>query len=326
MKAAILTKINEPLEIKDIALPGSLRYGQVLVEIICTGVCGAQLQEINGQKGNSAHLPHLLGHEGCGIVIETGPEVKIVKSGDKVVLHWRKGIGIDAAPATYDQGRIKAGPITTFSKFAIVSENRLTPIPQNVPAELGALFGCALSTALATVENVAKVRFGESVMVIGCGGVGLSLILAAKLARAFPVIGVDISIAKMKWAGSLGADFFANFEGTAKYDVIIDTTGTCPHTHSLAPSGRYILVGQPKHSMWAFETRHLFDGEGQTIQATQGGGFNPTLDIPRYVNLWRSGALNDYPKLISHRIKLDEINKGVKLMQDGKAARVMIFP
>ncbi len=326
MKAAVLTKINAPLEIKDVELPFSLGYGQVCVKVLCTGICGAQLQEIDGLKGDPKHLPHLLGHEGCGIVAGVEPSVRLVKPGDKVVMHWRKGAGCEAKPAVYSHGAFKSGPIATFAKLAVVSENRVTAIPKDVPNDLGALLGCALSTALATIENV--VRFGERVLVIGCGGVGLATILAAKLAHANPIIGYDISKHKEGLVHALGGCFIQprdHQERDLAFDVIINTIGHSVGTEWLAPSGRYIFIGQPKPEEM-ISIRHLFDGEGQTIQATQGGGFNPTKDIPRYVNLWRSGALDNYTKLISHVFELDAINNGIQLMRDGKTARVMIEP
>lgn len=326
MKAAVLTKINEPLVLEELQRPYNLSYGQVLVEVLCTGICGAQLQEIDGRKGDPKHLPHLLGHEGCGMVRDAGPGVRIVSPGDKVVLHWRKGTGIDADPASYEQGTIKSGPITTFSKWAVISENRLTKIPSDMPDELGALFGCALSTALAVVENVAKIRFGEKILIVGCGGVGLSLMLAAKLAHAYPIYGIDINYEhKRKWITDLGGIILSAADATTKFDVIIDTVGDAQWFSSLGPSGRYILVGQPRNKL-TIDERFWFTGEGQTLTATQGGNFNPTLDIPRYVNLWRSGALANYKSLISHQLCLDHINEGIALMREGKAARVMIFP
>src|SRR5258708_30207727 len=111
-----------------------LGYGQVLVEVKDTRICGSQLGEIDGVKGPDKYLPHLLGHEGGGIVLEIGPEVSHVKPGDHVVLHWRPGAGIQARPPIYKLGErsINAGNITTFQHFTVVAENRLTPIPHDV--------------------------------------------------------------------------------------------------------------------------------------------------------------------------------------------------
>lgn len=351
MKAAILETLNAPLAVCDVDMATHrdnkgglllLDHGQVFVRVLVAGICGAQLQEIAGHKGDPAHLPHLLGHEGCGIVEAIGLGVTHVKKGDKVVLHWRKGAGADIAGATYQRSEIrdqksdirnqtsvfKSGPITTFSEYTIVSENRLTPIPEDLPDDLACLLGCSLSTALGVIENEARVKMGESVMIVGCGGLGLALILAARLAHAVPIIGVDINPRKSMLIESLGAMFMIDgspemfFDG--KFEVIIDTTGTVPHLNMLAPSGRYIMVGQPNTSSYLTLTSHFFSGQGQRIQATQGGCFSPSTDIPRYVNLWRSGALNDYNKLITHRVTLDRINDGFDLLRDRKAGRVLV--
>ncbi len=325
MKAAVLTKIDAPLEIMKLNDVTGLSRGQVSVKVLCAGICGAQLQEIAGEKGNMAHMPHLLGHEGCGNVSMIGPGVAHVMPGDKVVMHWRKGAGCEAELPVYFHG-VKTGPISTFSEQTIVSENRVTKVPGDMPDDLCALLGCALSTALSVIENVAKVKFGESVMVIGCGGVGLSMLFAAKLAHAYPVVGVD-QFDKRMWVEPLGAKFNLHTPPhLAEFDVIIDTTSCAPLIEHLAPTGRYIMVGQPKFgsTLYIHGSHRFFRGEGQSIIATQAGGFNPTRDIPRYVQLWRSGALADYQKLISHNVALESINAGIDLMRAGKAARVMV--
>src|SRR5215469_10014647 len=184
MKAAILEKIGHPLVISDVESPAPM-HGQVLVKMLCAGICGSQLQEIDGEKGNPDHCPHLLGHEGCGIVERVGFGIRSVSKGDKVVLHWRKGEGCDADPAIYRRGNeiIKSGSVTTFSEYVVVSENRVTRIDDDVPNDFAAPLGCALSTALATVEN--NIQSGQSVLVIGCGGVGLSMVFVSGILNAF---------------------------------------------------------------------------------------------------------------------------------------------
>ena len=309
MKAAILERIGEPLRIVDLEVP-KLEAGQVLVKVLCTGICGSQLQEIDGIKGDPAHLPHTLGHEGCGIVEDTGLGVTHVKRGDKVVMHWRKGAGMEAVLPIYneliltDHGNqveytraIKAGPITTFSEYSIVIENRVTKIDDDVPNDLAALLGCALSTAVAIIENEAKPKPNESVFVIGCGGVGLAIILASKT-KTNKVYAFDKSDLKRPLVLSLGAEWIQ--DNPLPWEIVIDTVGA-------------LWLDYPG-------VRHISLQPG----GTSAGGFNPTKDIPRYVQMWRDGLLDDYPKLITHRIRLDEINKGISLMRDGKAGRVMI--
>ena len=143
MKAAILVKNKFPLLVTDIDLPSNLDFGQILVKILYSSICGAQINEIDCIKGKDKFLPHLLGHEGSGIVLDIGKGVKNVKVGDHVVLHWRKGEGIQSEPPKYLwKGKtVNAGWVTTFNDHAIVSENRLTKIPKNFNLRLAPLFG-----------------------------------------------------------------------------------------------------------------------------------------------------------------------------------------
>lgn len=330
MKAAILTKINTPLELMD-ADPCALSFGQVLVKVSCSGICGAQLQEIRGEKGT--HFPRLMGHEGSGIVEEVGIGVRTVKRGDKVVMHWRKGDGIESCSPTYmiENRIVSGGQVVSFTEYAICSENRVTSVPIDTPDELAALLGCGLSTALGTIETEAKLMMGETVLIIGCGGLGLNLILAAKMRQASHISAVDICEGKETAAFKMGAHQFGISPRVMrdKYDVIIDTTGN-PEAlrHSiplLSSAGRFVMVGQPKpqEPIVLTDARHMFDGEGKVIMATQGGGFSPSRDIPRYVALCKAGLLN-LDGIITHRIPLENINEGIELVKNGQAGRVLI--
>lgn len=341
MKAAVLTTINAPLEVADVELT-PLREGQVLVKILVTGICGAQLEEILGHKGNAKFVPHLLGHEACAVVEEIGPGVSKVKKGDKVVMHWRKGDGIesDFPHYIYNGKEISSGKVTTFSEYSIVSENRVTPVPHDTPNDLAALLGCALSTGLGVVSGAAKVRAGESVVIIGTGGMGLNLIRASVNAGAKVVIAVDIAD-KKALAEGVGAHFFLNttetplaenlekITGIARADVIISTVtdkktaeGALP---LLAPSGRYVMVGQPVpgESLEITNACHFHEGEGKVLMGTQSGGFNPTKDIPIYLEMAKRGETS-IEGIITKRIKLDKINEAIEEIRAGKAGRIMI--
>jgi Zn-dependent alcohol dehydrogenase len=327
LKAAVLVAHNAPLEVADVD-PCGLEFGQVLVRVQASGLCGAQLQEIRGEKGGP--LPHLLGHEGCGIVEEIGVGVSRVKVGDKVVMHWRKAAGAESPIPKYVRGPFlfTSGRVVTLAELAICSENRLTPVPLDTPRELVALLGCGLSTALATIEGDAAVKAGESIMVVGCGGLGVNLIRAARLAHAGTVFATDVHERKKPVAMAMGADHYGMPKGS-RCDCILDTVGSpesiaasFPH---LGPSGRYILIGQPApgKSVSLPNARQMFDGEGQTFRATQGGGFRPDLDIPRYLEMHRRGDLK-VDDLISHRLPLAEINQGFDLLRAGEASRILI--
>lgn len=341
-KAAVLEKINEPLVVDEVEAI-ELTFGQVFVKIIVSGICGAQLQEIAGYKGNAGFVPHLLGHEGCGVVEEVGPGVTRVKKGDKVIMHWRKGEGIesDFPKYIYKGKTISSGKVTTFSEYSIVSENRITKVTADVSEELCALLGCGLSTALGTINEEASVKFGESVMIVGAGGLGINLIKAAKLASAYPIISIDIHDSKKQLVETLGANLFINCKtesvkeaiekkfGMKEVDVIIDTSGNKKSLEDTIPLlsgiGRYIFVGQPKpgESVELHGANHLFHGDGKTMKATQGGGFMPSKDIPRYVRLAEGGVLN-IEGIITHHVKLDDINDAIDQVRAGQASRILI--
>ena len=333
MKAAVLEELNAPLGIREVELT-ELKVGQVLVKVLVSGLCGAQLHEIKGHKGNGKFLPHLMGHEGCGIVEEVGEGVSTVKVGDKVVMHWRQGTGIEAPFPNYvlDGKTISSGKVTTLSEYSIVSENRLTKISHDTPTVLASMLGCSLTTALGIIDNECELKFGESVAILGCGGVGLNLLQAAKMKNANPIFGVDVNKNMFDLATQMGADVFVYDIQylPEKCDVIIDTTGVpdviTAAYERLSPSGRLILCGQPAPDRMVClpNAVSMFEGVvGKSIRASQGGKTNPDTDIPRYIKLALKGKL-DYESLHTHTISLDEVNEGFDLLRSGNAGRIMV--
>lgn len=327
MKAAILQTINQPLQVTHLNVP-SLDTGHILVDVKVAGICGAQLLEIGGHKGNEKFVPHMMGHEGGGVVREVGPGVTKVKPGDRVVMHWRKGSGIEAPFVKY--GFVGAGKVTTFSEESIVSENRVTKVTEFIPYDLCALLGCGLTTAFGVINNDAKVKIGESVLVLGCGGVGLSLIKGASLAGAAPIAGYDITD-KSKLVFDHGGNMFhVNWDCVYdNNDVIIDTVGH-PELFNkaikkLSPSGRYVMVGQPKpgNNITISNAISMFDGTGKQLIASQGGQTDPDTDIERYTRLFLNKVF-DYKKLITHRFPLDEVNEAIEVVRSGNAGRVLL--
>jgi len=303
-KAAILTELRKPLILAEIEIPQELKVGQVLVKIHFSGICGSQLGEIDGAKGEDKFLPHLLGHEGSGTVVAIGPGVKTVSLGDKVVLHWRKGDGIESEPPIYNwKGtKVNAGWVTTFNEFAIVSENRITTIPKDSEMDVAALFGCAVTTGFGIIENNAKLKIGESVVVFGAGGIGLNVVQAASLVSAYPIIAIDIFDNRLALAQEMGATHLINsrdksveeisklIRSITKVDVFIDNTGN-PQIielgyNILKPQGKMVLVGVPKkgNNINIFSLPMHF---GKSIIGSHGGDGLPQIDIPRYHNLYR---------------------------------------
>jgi Zn-dependent alcohol dehydrogenase len=336
MKAAILIEIDKPLKVENIELT-DLKFGQVLIKIIKSGLCGAQIQEIKGLKGNSKFLPHLIGHEGCGIVEDIGNGVTKVKKGDKVILHWRKSSGIESDFPSYifNGKKISSGKITTLSEYSIVSENRITKVSHDISDDFCALLGCGLSTGLSVVNNEANIKFGESVLVLGCGGVGLNCIFAAKLSHASPVVGIDISKHKQQLTIKNGGEFYQIddlkllFDKYKKFDCIIDTTGhlelvskCIPH---LSEQGRCIFVSQPKENSSLIITNpiNFFSTKGLSFKTTQAGGFDPDIDIPKYIKLYLNKIIN-IDNIITDFYNLDQINEAISKLMSGTSGRIII--
>ena len=165
--AAVLEECGKPLRLLDLEIP-KLKRGQVLVKIAYSAICRSQLMEIGGHRGPDRWLPHLLGHEASGTVADVGPEVTKVKPGDDVILTWIKSSGIESETPKYNHnGRtINAGPITTFSTWSIVSENRVVPKPSQLGMDVAVLFGCALATGSGMVLNELKPTATDSVIVL----------------------------------------------------------------------------------------------------------------------------------------------------------------
>jgi S-(hydroxymethyl)glutathione dehydrogenase/alcohol dehydrogenase len=341
-KAAILVESRKLLVIDDIELPEELFSGQVLVELITSGLCGAQINEIEAVKGPDKFLPHLLGHEGFARVIEVGPGVTTVSPGDQVVMHWRPGSGIQSQPPTYKwRGkRLNAGWVTTFNKHAVVSENRITKIGDlNYDKNLIPLLGCALTTSLGVLENDAQIGIRDSLLIFGAGGVGLLLIKIAKCMGVRDITVVDIHPLKLSKAQELGATKTLMFQNKGKTvaalqaifgnrlpSVAIDTTG---HTDAIEicyeislSDARVILVGVPK----AGDNASLYTLPlhfGKLLKGSEGGQSIPERDIPFLLQLVSNDKLNfdNYP---THSFSLESINEAIVQLKNGSVGRMVI--
>jgi S-(hydroxymethyl)glutathione dehydrogenase / alcohol dehydrogenase len=340
MKAAILVELNQPLVVADIEAPRDLAFGQVRVKVHYSGICGAQINEIEGAKGPDKFLPHLLGHEGSATVLDVGPGVNTVKKGDRVVMHWRQSDGLQAEPASYQwNGRkVNAGWVTTFNNEAVVSENRVTKVPDDLDLRLAPLFGCAVTTAMGVINRDAAVQIGQSVVVFGIGGVGVNIVQSASLASANPIIAIDVVDSKVEWAKKFGATHAFNSKtgdvaakireivGPQGADVIVDTTGRArvielayELTH---PDGKTILVGVPRKgdniSIYSLPLHFK-----KVLTGSHGGSAEPHIDIPRYVRLMKAGKLS-LDGLVTHEFPLEQVNEAIALVRKGEAGRVLL--
>jgi S-(hydroxymethyl)glutathione dehydrogenase/alcohol dehydrogenase len=341
MKAAILVETNQPLVVADIELPRELAFGQVLVKVHFSGICGAQINEIEGAKGPDKFLPHLLGHEGSATVVDVGPGVRTVARGDRVVLHWRPSDGLQSEPPAYQwNGRkVNAGWVTTFQEQAVVSENRVTTIPPDFDLRLAPLFGCAVTTAMGVINRDAGVQIGQSVVVFGVGGVGVNIVQSAALASAYPIVAIDIVDAKLALARRFGATDAFNSTSTPDLaqqvraivgpqgaDVIVDTTGRArviEQAYELThPDGKTILVGVPRKgdniSIYSLPLHFK-----KVLTGSHGGSAEPHIDIPRYVRLLKAGKMT-LDGLVTHEFPLDQVNEAIATVRGGEAGRVLL--
>lgn len=339
--AAVLVAQRAPLEIVELDLPEELAFGQVLVKVHYSGICGAQINEIDGAKGPDKFLPHLLGHEGSGTVVAVGRGVTRVKPDDRVVMHWRQAAGVQSETPSYTwNGRkVNAGWVTTFNDYAIVSENRVTPIQPDFDLKIAPLFGCAVTTAMGVINNDAQVKIGQSVVVFGVGGVGLNIAQSAAMVSAYPIVCIDLVDGKLEMAKRFGATHCLNagnmtdiagevrkIVGSAGADVVVDTTGSArviEQAYELThPDGKTILVGVPKKgdniSIYSLPLHFK-----KVLTGSHGGSAEPHTDIPRYIRLMQAGKMR-LDGLVTHEFPLNRINEAIQLVRTGQAGRVLV--
>ncbi|HLY65055.1 MAG TPA: zinc-binding dehydrogenase, partial [Chloroflexota bacterium] len=280
------------------------------------------------------------GHEGAGVVEDIGPGVRKVKPGDHVVLHWMKASGMDSAPPRFSWrgGELSAGWVTTFSDQTIVSENRVTIVPNDFDLQVAPLLGCAVTTGLGIVFNNAQLKPGQSIAVFGVGGVGLNVIQGAALANAYPLVAIDLFDNKLEQARSFGATHLINARSQNAGEILkelsrgigldatVDTTGD-PGVIQTAYSstsnkGKTILAGVPHHT--ARITIDSFPLHfGRRIFGSHGGETVPDEDIARYIQLYKLGRLK-LDELITHRLPLDEVNTAIDTVRRGEAGRCLL--
>jgi len=339
ISAAILEQTNQPLVIHHDIEPPSLKSGQLLIKLKFAGVCYSQLMEVRGKRGKDKFLPHFLGHEGVGTVVEMASDVTKVKLEDTVVLGWIKGQGLDAGGCQYQQGErlINSGAVTTFSTFAVVSENRVVKLPNNIPEKTAVLLGCALPTGAGIVLNQLKPKLNSNVGVYGLGGIGLSALLAMNHFKPQNIVAFDIEHNKLALAKELGAThcYSVDEEGIAQFkqdfplglDGIVEAAGrtnTIESAFSLIKrgGGRCIFASHPP----AGEKIKLDPFElicGKSIEGSWGGGSQPDQDLPIIVDIINKYRL-PVERLLSNEYSLEQINQALDDLELRKITRALI--
>jgi S-(hydroxymethyl)glutathione dehydrogenase/alcohol dehydrogenase len=357
MRAAVAWEAGKPLEIVEMTLP-EVGPRQVRVRMAASGVCHS---DASVRDGHMPHpLPAVLGHEGAGIVEEVGEGVTRVRPGDHVVLTSVAPCRVCVAclsgqpflcdhglvdmfslpPRTTADGRSVMGGfgIATFGEETLAIERSVVPIDPDIPLEVAALVGCAVTTGVGAVLNTAQVRAGQSVAVVGCGGVGLSVIQGARLAGAAPIVAVDLSGERLTLASDLGATATVDAAGDSVASVrdltggrgadhvfeVVGRSATIRDAFSMTRRGGTLTVvgaGSPDDEV-RFNAMELFF-DAKTILGCMYGSADPERDFPRFLSLYRAGRL-DLDRLVTRRIRLDEVNDAFAAMEAGEGARSVI--
>jgi Zn-dependent alcohol dehydrogenase len=353
-RVVVATGQPGPLQIEEVELPEPGPH-QVVVRILCTGICHSQLHDIHGATASGR--PTALGHEATGEIVEAGAEVRAVAAGQRVYVTWlpRDGGPLDRpleAPVVEDRSGRKLSffNVFTWADVVVCDELFVVPMPDDLATDVTAIIGCAVMTGSGAILNTAGVRSGQSVAIFGVGGVGTCALVAAKMVGASPIIAVDVDDAKLEWARSQGATHTVNAAVVdpvaAIHDLTLDVT-----RHSLAGSpvsgvdfaldciggdkvaplllpsvrsqpmatterGTAVLVGIVTVPTLAVNVGDLLGNEKRLIGSV-GGSCVPSRDFPIFTDWYRRGDL-DLAAIVTRRFALEEINEAVDALSAGR--------
>lgn len=364
-RAAIAWEAGKPLEIEEVDLEGP-KAGEVLVRIAATGVCHTDAYTLSG-KDPEGLFPAILGHEGGGIVEAVGPEVKSVQPGDHVIplyvpecqackfcLSGKTNL-CQAIRGTQGKGLMPDGTsrfshksemlyhymgTSTFSEYTVVPEIALAKVNPEAPLDKVCLLGCGITTGIGAVLNTAKVEPGSTVVVFGLGGVGLSAVQGAVMAKAERIIGVDINPAKFELAKQLGATECVNpkdYDAPIQQVIVELTEGGADYTFECVGNVNLMRAAlEACHKGWGESTIIGVAGSGEEIstrpfQLVTGrvwrgsafGGVKGRSQLPDYVERYMAGEIKIDP-LITQTMPLEEINTAFDLMHEGKSIRSIV--
>ena len=353
---------SRPLSIEEVELdpPGP---GELLIRVRAAGLCHSDLSVINGSRPRV--MPMALGHEAAGEVVEVGPRPSTFNPGDHVVLAFvpacgdcdpcragraalcEPGAAANAAGTLLGGERRLSHPdhdelhhhlgVSAFSEYIVVSEASAVKIDPELPVELAALFGCAVLTGVGAAVNAARIEPGQSAVVFGLGGVGLSALLGAVLQEAGTLVAVDVVTEKLELARELGATHAVAAGPDAVAEIVAITEGGADHAIETVGSARVLAdayaatrrggvtttVGLPDPSQVLEIQAVSLVAEERTLRGSYLGSSVPARDIPRFVELHREGRL-PVERLLTHRLTLDEVNEGFDRLASGEAVRQAI--
>jgi Zn-dependent alcohol dehydrogenase len=365
MKAAVCSTVGDGMVIEDVTLddPGPT---EVLVRIDAAGVCHSDYHYLSGDLPGP--MPVVPGHEGAGVVAAVGDRVTAVRPGDSVCLMWRPRCGhcrfcLSGRPALCQSGAIHGTSgglqdgttrlhrtdgedvhhlmgVSCFAEYAVVSERAVVPIPADVPPEVAAITGCAVITGVGTVLNAIGACAGQGLAVFGAGGVGLSVVMGAVLAGAYPIVAVDVVPERLATATRLGATHVidASRENVADalaaiqpggLDWTVEAIGR-PETlrqafDALCPGGTLVAIGLGRAGQeLSLPINPLVQRERRIIGSLYGSS-NPLLDVPKLLDLYRAGRL-PIDQLVGKRYPLAAVNDAFADLIGGAVGRGIVLP
>lgn len=364
-RAAVAWKAGQPLTIEEVDL-GHPKSGEVLVEIKATGICHTDHYTLSGADPEG-QFPAILGHEGAGIVVEVGADVKSLQAGDHVIPLYtpecreckfclsqktnlcqaiRNTQGQGLMPDATSRFSIDGQPIlhymgtSTFSNYTVVPEIALAKIRSDAPFDKVCYIGCGATTGIGAVLFTANVEAGSNVVVFGLGGIGLNVIQGAKMVGADKIIGIDINPKRESIARKFGmTDFINANEVENVVDAIIQLTdGGADYSFECIGNtdvmrqalecthkgwGRSIIIGVAKAGA-EISTRPFQLVTGRKWEGSAFGGARGRTDVPKIVDWYMEGKI-DIDSLITHTLKLEDINEGFHLMESGESIRSVVF-
>ena len=362
IKAAVVREINK-LTIEDVELDAPKPY-ELLVRIQAAGVCHSDLHTYRGEL--RAAPPLVLGHEGAGIVEAVGADVTNYKPGDRILVNWLPSCLHCPACLRGQSNLCERFPSTTLiallpdgttrlhtqdgvtlkhylssatmAEYAVIDEAGAIPLPADVPFEVGALIGCAVATGTGAVIHTAQAEPGSSAAVIGCGGVGLSTIMGAKLAGCNPIIAVDVMESKLAFARQMGATHTVNARETDAVealraltrggpDYVFDSVGAAgtisQALKAVRPGGAATIIGMHAIKNDVPIPAGPLIAQNKRLLGSFFGSSRPHVDLPKFVELYRARRL-PLDELVTKRYPLDELPQAFADMESGNVARGVI--
>ena len=364
VRAAVVREIDR-LTIEEVELEPP-HAGEVLVRIHTAGVCHSDLHTYKGELRTTP--PVVLGHEGAGVVTDVGDGVTALQPGDRVMINWLPACNqcptcragrpnlCERFPTTTFQSLMPDGTTrhraldglvlkpylssATMADFAVIHQDGIVPLPDDVPFEIGAVIGCAVLTGVGAVLNTARVVPGSSAAVIGCGGVGLSAVMGCALAGCYPIIAVDVMESKLDFARAMGAthtvnarnqEVMAELRGLTRVgpDYVFDSVGsatTIPQALLAArPGGTAVVMGLHAIRQDVAIPPGALIFMNKRLLGSFAGSARPLVDLPKLIDLYRAGRL-PLDRLISKRYPLEELPQAFADMEAGAVARgVLVF-